>query len=156
MRSEEIRSLRSELLLRVCLQNALLLLSVLLFSGMVVVALVSPHVALSTAVAFAVATLALALVWCHHGVRTMQIKQYLLLQRDDVAPSWERWLPQNRPRRLLGTRWLVSTKGVLLGLQAAAWVLAASVSRDESSLLLAVTLVLLVSTAGFLFTNPKE
>jgi hypothetical protein len=99
--------------------------------------------------------LAAVLQWCHHGVRTMQIKQYLLL----IVPGekgWEHWLPANRPKTLLGSRWMISTKGVFLGLGLAEVWLAALLAPQFMLLPAVISAGLWLAAAGFLFTNPKE
>lgn len=153
--SYEASSLRRELAFRILLQNALLILSVGLFITFSAVAALVPGAAWPLAAAHNSAILASALQWCHHGVRTMQIKQYLLLVDPDEK-GWEQWLPANRPRTLLGSRWMISTKGVFLGLGLANTALAALLAPRFMLLPALVSGGLWVATAGFLFTNPKE
>jgi hypothetical protein len=151
----EASSLRRELVVRILLQNVLLIVSVALFAAFSIVAALAPATSWPLAVACNAALLAAVLQWCHHGVRTMQIKQYLL-QIDPDERGWERWLPAHRPKTLLGSRWMVSTKGVFLGLGLAVAGLAA-LQAPEFILLPAVLSALVwFATAGFLFTNPKE
>lgn len=151
----EAASLRQELLLRILLQNTLLILSVAVFAAFFVVVAVAPATAWPLAAAYNTAIFAAALQWCHHGVRTKQIKQYLLLI-DPAEEGWERWLPANRPKRLLGTRWMISTKGVFLGLGLASMGLAAVLAPTFMLLPTAVAAALWLASAGFLLTNPKE
>lgn len=151
----ELSSLRNELLLRIALQNVLLILTTGLFCGIAAVCLVAPFHAWLFAVTLNCAVLALALQWCHHGIRTAQIKRYLVLA--DTEPSgWEHWLPVNRPSRLLGTRWIISTEGVFLGLGGAIVCLAAWLDPSPGWVLPLGSSVLWCATEGFLFTNPKE
>ena len=148
--------LRRELALRILLQNLLLILSLAVFCAFAILALARPEAAWTAAVAQSVAGLAAALQWCHHGIRTMQIKAYLLALDGGRTDGWERWLPANRPRTLLGSRWLISTKGVFVGLQAAMIALALQVAPATDAVLATVAAVLTVASAGFLLTNPKE
>jgi hypothetical protein len=153
--SHEASSLRRELGLRILLQNTLLIISVGLFAAFSAVAALAPGTAWPLAVAHNSAILALALQWGHHGVRTMQIKHYLLLIDPDEK-GWERWLPANRPKTLLGSRWMISTKGVFLGLGLVKVGLAALLAPAFMPLPALVSASLWLATAGFLFTNPKE
>jgi len=149
--------LRRELALRILLQNLLLIMSLLLFTAFAILALAVPETAWAAATAQGAASLGAALQWCHHGIRTKQIKEYLLtIDQDDAQGGWERWLPANRPRTLLGSRWMISTKGVFLGLQLAMIGLAVNVSAPFDGLFGLSTAILLLASAGFLLTNPKE
>lgn len=147
--------LRRELALRILLQNLLLLLSVAVFTGFAILALALPHAAWAAAAAQGVAGFAAALQWCHHGIRTKQIKDYLLTIDSREAGGWECWLPAHRPRTFLGSRWMISTKGVFIGLQGAmiglAWHMTALHSVFAS-----VAAGALLATLWFLLTNPKE
>lgn len=155
-RSErEATSLRQELKLRILLQNLLLTLSVGLYTLVAGAAAIVPASAWPLAAAYNVAILAATLQWCHHGIRTVQIRRYLVLN-DVSEDGWERWLQGNRPPTLLGSRWMISTKGVFLGLGMAIALLAAFVSPRHELWLAVASIVLWVATALFLFTNPKE
>jgi hypothetical protein len=153
--SYEASSLRRELGFRILLQNTLLIVSVGVFAAFAAIAALAPGVAWPLALAHNSAILAAALQWCHHGVRTMQIKQYLLLI-DPNEKGWERWLPANRPKTLLGSRWMISTKGVFLGLGLAMVGFAAGLAPAFMLLPALIAAGLWLVTAGFLFTNPKE
>lgn len=149
--------LRRELSLRILLQNLLLMLSLLSFTALAGLAMIRPEQAALVAAVEGITGLGLALIWCHHGIRIRQITQFLL--RDDAtAPrqDWEHWLRANRPQRLLGTRWLISTKGVFIGLQAASLLLALWLGVGRNIAPLAVAVALLLASTGFLMTNPKE
>ncbi|MEY2882783.1 MAG: hypothetical protein RL490_507 [Pseudomonadota bacterium] len=149
--------LRRELALRILLQNLLLMLALLLFTGLAGLALLRPGMAALAAAVHGVTGLGLALVWCHHGIRTRQITQFLL--RDPAAAprqDWEHWLRANRPRRILGTRWLISTKGVFIGLQAASLLLGWWLQAGQDRVPLILAGVLLLTATAFLLTNPKE
>lgn len=150
----EAHALRNELALRIILQNILMIASLGFFSVFATVAILEPRAAWLCAASHGVVTLATALQWCHHGIRTKQIKVFLLAS--DTAAEWERWLPANRPQTLLGSRWLVSTKGGLLGLGLATCVLATLQSWPPPPVPAGAAIGLLLASAGFLFTNPKE
>lgn len=151
----EALSLRRELVLRILLQNTLLIGSVGTFAVISTTSALAPSAAWPLAVAQNVVLLASALQWCHHGVRTAQIKQYLL-RSDPNEKGWERWLPANRPDTLLGSRWLISTKGVFLGTGLAITGLAALMAPEVEVWAAAASTLLWLASAGFLFTNPKE
>lgn len=148
--------LRRELALRILLQNLLLILSLTLFTAFAILALARPEAAWGAAVAQGAATLGATLQWCHHGIRTKQIKEFLLTLDSGHADGWENWLPANRPRTLLGSRWMISTKGVFLGVQFAMIGLAWRMAPILDGFLISVTAVLLLASTGFLLTNPKE
>ena len=153
--SSEATSLRRELLLRILFQNALLVISVGLFTAFSIVAALAPATAWPLTVAHNSVILAAALQWCHHGVRTKNLKEYLLLI-DPREEGWERWLPANRPKALLGSRWMISTKGVFLGLGLSNVILAALLTPTFTLLPGLLSAGLWLATAGFLITNPKE
>lgn len=151
-------ALRRELALRILLQNLLLILSLALFAAFGILAMTFPETVWLAAAAHGAAGLGAVLQWCHHGIRTKQIKEYLLLTEGERQDGWEKWLQANRPHRLLGSRWLISTKGVFLGLQLGMIGLAlhlgpvAEVGAGQPLLPVA----LLLASACFLLTNPKE
>lgn len=93
--------LRRELALRILLQNLLLILSLALFTTFALLALSRPEAACGAAAAQGAASLGAVLQWCHHGIRTKQIKEYLLTIDSNNTDGWERWLPANRPSTLL-------------------------------------------------------
>lgn len=155
--SAEIAALRQELLLRILLQNVLLHLMLIIFVALAGLAILFPAAAWALDLAFQCATLAAALQWCHHGIRTKQIKQFLNGLAPDIAGlGWETWLPGARPRTLLGSRWMISTKGVFLGLGLA--MMAAHLALPAVVTAGAVTgaAVLWLTSAAFLLSNPKE
>lgn len=151
----EFASLRQELWLRILLQNGLLVASVGLYGGIGVLSALRPGASWQLAMVQNTAILAAALQWCHHGVRTAQIKQFLLLghSRPD---GWEDWLPRQRPPGFFGSRWMVSTKGVFLGLGLASMVQAALSAPEPVPLVILISGGLWTIAAGFLVTNPKE
>ena len=147
-------ALRAELRRRILLQNGLLMLAVVLFAAFGLAVAARSIAGPGCAAALNVALLALSAQWCHHGVRTAQIKAHLLMGDPD-ADGWERWLRRNRPRTLLGSRWLVSTKGVFLGLGAAGallWVPGAARGGVDVVVVAATWL----TSAYLLLTNVKE
>lgn len=148
--------LRRELALRILLQNLLLILSLVLFTAFAILALALPGTAWAAAAAQGVGSLGAALQWCHHGIRTKQIKDYLMIIDSGQTDGWERWLPANRPRSFLGSRWMISTKGVFLGLQTAMIGLAWQISMETDGFFAFVAAVLLLVCGWFLLTNPKE
>lgn len=154
----EQKTLRHELRLHILLQNTLLIVSVCVFATLTCLAVAIPHSAGLAAVACSSVIFANTLQWCHHGIRTRQIKMFLLLgsESDADATSWEHWLPKNRPQRLLGSRWMISTKGVFLGLDLAMKFIAFRLTPSPNLLDVVPGFLLLAATAGFLFTNPKE
>lgn len=148
--------LRRELALRILLQNLLLILSLALFTAFSILALALPKTAWAAAAAQGAVGLAAALQWCHHGIRTKQIKDYLTITSDEAESGWERWLPAHRPQSLLGSRWMISTKGVFIGLQLAMIALALQVAPAIDGAFAALATALLLASTGFLLTNPKE
>ena len=83
--------LRRELALRILLQNLLLILSLALFTAFAILALARPEAAWGAAAAQGAASLGATLQWCHHGIRTKQIKEFLLTVDGGHADGWERW-----------------------------------------------------------------
>ena len=148
-------ALRRELALRILLQNGLLVISLILFAAFSITILSIPESAWLAVYAHGAVGLGAALQWCHHGIRTKQIKEYLLEIDDGSEIGWERWLPAHRPQTLLGSRWLISTKGVFLGLQIA-MILLGWVTHAKSLVGLSIGVIFLLTTAAFLLTNPKE
>lgn len=151
---DELHMLRQELWLRIALQNLLLILAVALFAVAAMLAIGLPQSAGPIGLAQNLATGMLAVQWCHHGVRTMQIKTYIVAAERSRAVTWESWLPAHRPKRLLGTRWMISTKGVFLVAMAAMPALAAGSATSVPWL--AAMAVATACIAILLFTNPKE
>lgn len=152
----DIAVLRRELALRILLQNLLLIVTVLLFAAFAILALAVPGSAWGSSAALGAATLGASLQWCHHGVRTKQIKIFLLSIECGGNGGWEQWLPSNRPNTLLGSRWLISTKGVFLGVQFAMILLAWRLAMSPDTVFAGFAIVMLLSSAAFLLTNPKE
>lgn len=143
--------------MRIMLQNLLLQGVTLVFALLALAAALRPDVSSLVGLIFQGVMLAAALQWCHHGVRTAQIKAFLLESDPDAQQGgWETWLPQNRPDSLLGSRWLVSTKGVFLGLGAMMLFLDTAFLAPVRPWPFLAALVLWAIAAVALFTNPKE
>jgi hypothetical protein len=155
---EELKSLRSELLLRMAIQNGILLFLIPMLLATVMVQAAHPASALVVALGYCVAAGMGALIWCHCGVRQAQIKAYLLVLETRLAPrgGWESWLPAHRIGGWLGTRWFVSTKGVFMGSQLAAVASALWIGSERDWPLLATAAAVMAATAWFLLVNPKE
>lgn len=115
---DEHRALRAEIDLRITLQNACLILLSLLFATFCILQVVLPAWRFHLAVIFSVTTAMLSLFWIHSGARTLQIKAYVAEQLEPRlrdGTSWEVWHARHRVAGLLGSRWFISTKGVLVG-----------------------------------------
>lgn len=154
----ELISLRREMLLRIAIQNGLLLLVGPLLLAAIIAEIALPRSVGLVTLGFLVATGAMSLIWCHHGVRQAQLKAYLMLleARMSATGGWESWLPRHRLGGWLGSRWFISTKGVFLGSQIAAVVSAVIVGAGRPLLWLPAAIVLVAGTAFFLLVNPKE
>lgn len=153
----DVAVLRRELALRILLQNVLLIVSLILATVFAAIAIILPEGAWLAAAAHGAIGLGAVLQWCHHGIRTKQIKAYLLtLDPEGSGGGWELWLPANRPNSWLGSRWMISTKGVFLGLQLALMLLAGLQGPSLEPLLAGASAGLLLTSAAFLLTNPKE
>ncbi len=153
----EIASLRQEVLLRVFLQNIILQMVVVLFVTSIGLTVFRPGEVWAISLGYQTASLACALQWCHHGIRTRQIKQFLTrITPVGNAPSWEAWLPANRPPGLLGSRWLISTKGVFLGLSLTMIGLELAIADSPVVIARVGGIALWLLTTCFLLTNPKE
>ncbi|QMW21471.1 hypothetical protein [Sandaracinobacteroides saxicola] len=153
----ELQSLRAELLLRMAVQNLILVLLLPLLLATFIVQLILPATAPLAALGFTVTAGAGALIWCHQGARQVQLKAYLMLLAARHTPDggWESWLPDHPIGGRLGSRWFISTKGVLLGSQAAALV-AAIIQAGLQPLPMLATVAAIAVTAFFLLLNPKE
>ena len=151
---EEYRALKSEMLLRIAIQNTAIFGAVFLFALAVSLLISQPQNAQKIALMQTIATFALALQWCHQGVRQCALK-LAVLDRDAAAgrqESWESWLPSQRPASLLGSRWFISTKAVFIGLSGVTILFAWSEQNVFSYSAIGVWILLVLS----LLTNPKE
>lgn len=154
LRIEEYRALKSEMLLRIAIQNITLFTTVMLFIPAALLIVIHPNLAGLIALAYATANLSLAMQWCHQGIRQCNLKQ-AVLARDKAAErqdSWEEWLPDQRPKNLLGSRWFVSTKLVFIGLSTGSITL----SLKDLGLANIFATIVLIITITALLTNPKE
>lgn len=154
LRVEEYQALKSEMLLRITIQNVTLFTTVILFIPAALLIVIQPNFSGLIALAYTAANLALAMQWCHQGIRQCNIKQAVLARDKEAGrqDSWEEWLPDQRPKNLLGSRWFVSTKLVFMGLGAGAITLAL---KDFSVAIFFAVIVLSVTVTALL-TNPKE
>jgi hypothetical protein len=116
--SSQVGYLHRELILRMGLQNAILMLMVPVFIAAAIAACTLPSHAPVIAIAYVTASGMASLYWVHSGYRTAQIRVYLQsLERD--ATGWENWLAKNHYKGPLGSRWWISTVGVFIGSQVA-------------------------------------
>ena len=152
----EYTSLRKEILIRIVIQNALLITTTIAFLFISTISIYTPTVAWSFCVIFCLVSGSFALQWCHHGAGSVQIKRYIMsVEETRRASNWEAWLLDNPLNSFLGTRWVISTKGVFIGLQCAE-IITSLISQPEPHYMLQLfaVLILLVTTL-LLFTNPK-
>ncbi len=153
----EIQSLRQELKQRILFQNMLLQALLVLFSAFAIVVAVMPEASSLLHFAFQCVVLSGASQWCHHGVRTAQIKAYLQeINADETHGHWESWLPAHRPKTFLGSRWQISTKGVFLGLGLGMFLLDAVFTGPPELLPLLCSAAVWSFAAYLLISNPKE
>jgi hypothetical protein len=117
----EIQYLHRELLLRMWIQNLILILLMLVFPASVFLMATAGQNEELVALGYVVACGMGALYWIHNAARTEQIKLYLLKweARRPAGAGWESWLKENRMPGILGSRWIISTKGVFVGSQVA-------------------------------------
>lgn len=154
---EEYRALRQEVLLRILIQNTILLILMPLLLAAVVAAACDPRHASEIGLAMVGATGMGALFWSHSAARTVQLKAYFrLMESRTEGFGWESWLAQSRFRGILGSRWFISTKGVFIGCQMAALVtcggLIGEPLRDLLPLVLGGAVTLLTAC---LLVHPK-
>lgn len=154
----EHTSLRHEILVRILIQNLIILSAIVLFNITLIGMIIVPHEAKAIALAYGLTSGAAALGWCHNGVRQAQIKSYLLMIEAQMSPrgGWETWLPRNRIGGILGTRWFIATKGVFIGSQLIAAGMSfvmATTPADSSAVLLVLPIA---ATVLILLINPKE
>jgi hypothetical protein len=119
--AEEIRFVRREILLRIGIQNMILILLMPLLLLSIIAASALRSEAAFIALGYVGVAGMGALYWIHSAARTVQIKAYLrAVERAGGAAGWEAWLAANPVRGALGSRWFISTKGVFVGSQIAA------------------------------------
>jgi hypothetical protein len=159
----EYVSLKREVMLRIAFQNVHLLLSTLIFSAFSALIILWPSVSWRICAAHGVVSGALSLQWCHHGSVQVLLKKYIMMKENILVEegsvragsTWEIWLLANHMTSFLGSRWLVSTKGVFIGLQISMILLASAVASAVNGPSLLASLLLLAGTSLVLFTNPK-
>lgn len=118
MDRDEYQALRAEIIVRIQLQNVILMLLMPLFGcAGIAMAIVAERAAV-IALVYIVTSGIGGLLWIHHAARTTQIKHYLrmvLEPRLRNSGSWEHWHAINRVAGVLGSRWRLSTFGVFIG-----------------------------------------
>ena len=157
--ARDVRYLQSELMMRMIVQNIVIITNALLFLPVAASMIVGIRAAATMALAYTITATILAAVWCHHGARQAQIKHYILLSEvgRGAAESWEIWLPNNRSPGFLGARWVISTKVPFVTTTATACLL--GFAFDTTTLNVSVTTLNMLVIAGLtilLWTNPKE
>lgn len=157
--ASDVRYLQREMLFRMFVQNVSILLNATAFLVVVVVQNVIASAASGLALGFCLFSAVLAAIWCHHGARQAQIKDYLMLVQSRLtqADTWESWLPRNGYSGLLGSRWFVSTKATFIASALAAslfgWLLDNS---PHAPVVAAISLVVSLCASALLLSNPKE
>lgn len=115
----EFVSVRKEIQTRIVLQNVLLLLVWLATPSAMIAITAWPSASLVLAIAFDAFVTMGAAMWEHHGVRQAQLRTYLTAVLEPRlfggTGGWEQHLASQRPRSVLGSRWWISTKGLLFG-----------------------------------------
>ncbi len=152
---EEIRFVRREVLLRIGIQNTILILLMPLLLLSIVMACIRPDEAGIIALGYVGVAGMGALYWAHSAARTVQIKAYLRSVEDKTGRGWEAWLAENPIGGMLGSRWFISTKGIFVGSQfGAILVCGMLVGQWQQPVPLAAALALSVLTA-VLLSQPK-
>jgi hypothetical protein len=152
----EYASLRNEILIRVLIQNALLIMLTITFVVIAMISLQRPNIAWLSCVLFGIVSGSFALQWCHHGAGSVQIKRYIMsVYQTRKGSNWEAWLLENKLNSFLGTRWVLSTKGVFVGLQCAELVLSLILQPEPHYMLQLSAVSIMFVTTLLLFTNPK-
>ncbi len=115
--ARELASLRSEIVTRVVFQNVLLCLCWCALGAIPAAAWFGGRPEIL--VLYSVLAVSAVAMWAHHGARTAQIRFYLQssIETGPHGAGWEHALAAMRFRSLLGSRWVVSTKGFFLGSQ---------------------------------------
>ena len=155
----EIQYLHRELLLRMWIQNLILIRLMLVFPGAVFLAAALGHHEDVVALGYVGASGMGALYWIHNAARTVQIKTYLLEweARHQGFMGWETWLKDNRMPGLLGARWIISTKAVFVGSQLAMILIAGMLTRqsgiDSLNFSLAATVMIVTL---FILRQPRK
>ncbi len=150
-------TVRREILLRIAIQNTILILLMPLLLVSVVAACAFKADAEIIALGYVGTAGMGALYWIHSAARTVQMKTYLQhLERLGHGQSgWEIWLASNPVSGLLGSRWFISTKGVFVGSQLAAITVCGILlegAKQELPLLVALLVTILTAV---LLIQPK-
>jgi hypothetical protein len=113
---EEYKFLRREILLRILLQNLVLMLLIPAFLAALITSVGFPHRGSEAALGYVGVAGMGALYWIHSAARTVQIKAFLRQAEaaEDTSISWETWLAHNPLHGPLGSRWFISTKAVFV------------------------------------------
>lgn len=156
---EDYRNLRGEILLRITIQNFILILLMPLLLGAVITSAWLPQHGPVIILAYVGAAGMGALYWIHNAARTVQIKTYLRsLETAGTrgGAGWETWLANNPVPGLLGSRWFISTKGIFVGSQLASILLGALLTPDLVDRPLPLLLALGTSLlTAILLVQPK-
>lgn len=155
---EEYRALRVEIIVRIVIQNALLGLLVPIFFGSTYLSLGNFNAPVATLAYIGCAGM-ISLYWIHNGARTLQLKTYLTEVLEPNLRSgggWEAWHARRRIVGLLGSRWFISTKGVLVGSQLAALALPPILGRQGSDYGPIALIGLLGALATALLLTPPK
>lgn len=155
---EEYQALRSETLLRISLQNVVLLLTGSALFVAIGLMIFRPEAALVFSLSYIVLAGTLALNWAHHAARITQIKHYVRLvleARMRAESGWERWHAINRVSGMLGSKWRISTIGVFIGSQIAALGFGLLIGSASYRDPLVITGAILIFGSALLLTPPR-
>lgn len=156
---EDLRFLKKELLFRMFVQNAVIILNALAFLAVAVVQIHTRIFASATSTIFTLFSCTLSAIWCHHGTRQAQIKSYILaLQAGyNSHQGWEHWLPANHFNGPLGSRWFISTKLPFIACAAISCGLGFILDPSSTAWIYEVaSMSAILGMAALLLTNPKE
>ncbi len=149
-----LRYLHRELLLRMAMQNAGLIVLAIAFLTVVSLAAIIPHKAHILNLGFTATSGMLSLFWNHSRYRTVQIKTYLK-RLEQQEPGWESWLVNNPFTGVLGSQWFMSTIGVFVGSQLIAAMLCWMVAEGSAQIwIFGLSLLATAVNAVVLFRKP--
>lgn len=157
---EEYRALRAEIDLRITLQNINLMLLAFAFAAACVAQVALPASRFHLAVGFGVTAGMLSLLWVHSGARTLQLKTYIAQRLEPqlrTSSGWEVWHARHRVAGILGSRWFISTKGLLIGSPLASVSFAALIGppADHAERLSAMLVVAGAMLSAILLRKPR-